>query len=99
VHSVFNFNIFVHISALLDPSSSSSSSANSACSKKNADTSGKKGKGSNQSKRKAPDELLDVKMRLTFISSNIPRKIPLLVIHHLTFSVFSGKNKDISLNF
>jgi hypothetical protein len=97
VHSVFNFNIFVHISALLDPSSSSS--ANSASSKKNADTSGKKGKASNQSKRKAPDELLDVKMRLTFISSNIPRKIPLLVIHHLTFSVFSGKNKDISPNF
>ncbi len=48
---------FVHISALLDPSSSSSSSANSASSKKNADTSGKKGKGSKQSKRKAPDEL------------------------------------------
>jgi hypothetical protein len=57
VHNFFNLNIFVHISALLDPSSSSSSSANSASSKKNADTSGKKGKGSKQSKRKAPDEL------------------------------------------
>ena len=44
--------------ALLDPSSSSSSSSSAAGSKKTADgAAGKKGKGSKQSKRKAPDEL------------------------------------------